>query len=181
MKVFKPILILLTLTNFLYSQNWEAGDVPNSRVLRHDDGSRTVYFRAKGNKKLLVKKNVGPGGEVRLVTRYFMDDHGNPRACKIYDSQNKLLFKVSYGYAVATGRLMKERMLFADKKDSKGNHIIASETRYTYDAQGNRSKPIVFTFVKGQTAEDLFGKKSTLPDKVYDDQRDIADPTIHKQ
>jgi len=179
MRIFILILpLLIALPTLLFAQEWES-DGPNSRILRHDDGSRTIYKRAPGQ-KILIKKNINPQGNVRLITRYHMDDHGNPRSCKIYDPTGKELFKVSYAYQISTGRLMKERMFFSDKAAANGQPIIASETRYTYDAQGNRSKPEVFTFVKGRTAEELFGKKSTLPDKVFDEHNDIANPAIHK-
>lgn len=171
--------MLFCLAGLLHAQDWESTG-PNSRVMKHQDGSRTYYRRTAGQ-KVLVKKNVGPAGDVRLVTHYYMDDLGNPRSCKIFDAKNKLLYKVSYGYQISTGRLMKERMLFADKTDPKtGQPMVASETRYTYDSQGNRSKPLVFTFVEGKTAESLFGKKSTLPDKVFDEQNDIANPNAHR-
>ena len=38
-------------------------------------------------------------------------------------------------------------------------------TKYVYDAQGNRSKPMVFTLIPGKMFEDVFGAPSTLPDK----------------
>jgi len=161
--------VLLFLTPELRAQDWEVLG-PNSRVMKHRDGSKTYYRRTAGQ-KVLVKKNVSADGKVRLVTHYYMDDLGNPRSCKIYNGSNKLLYKVSYGYQISTGRLMKERMFFADKKDPKtGKSLVASETRYTYDSQGNRSKPMVFTFVEGRSAETLFGRKTTLPDKVFKDQ-----------
>ncbi len=181
MRLFSLFLTLVLLVpTYVMAQDWEFLG-PNSRVMKHQDGSRTYYKRSMGKDKTLVKKNVGADGNVRLITHYYMDDLGNPRSCKIYNAGNKLLFKVSYGYQASTGRLMKERMFFADKVDSKsGQPLIASETRYTYDAQGNRSKPMVFTFVKGQTAETLFGKKTTLPDKVFKEQNDIANPNAHR-
>lgn len=152
---------------------WEAKG-PNARMMRHQDGSSTVYRRTPGQ-KTLVKKNIGSDGKVRIVTHYYIDDYGNPRACKIYNASDKLLYKVSYAYEISTGRLVGERMFHAGKKDPKsGAPLVASETRYTYDAQGNRSKPITFTFVKGKTAEELFGKKptqSTFPEKTFEDQK----------
>ena len=183
MRFFRFILSALTVLCFFPSvaqaQDWEILG-PNSRVMKHQDGSRTYYKRTAGQ-KVIVKKNVGVDGNVRLVTHYHMDDLGNPRACKIYDNNNKLLFKVSYGYEIATGRLMREMMFHADRKDlNTGSLLVASETRYTYDSQGNRSKPLVFTFAKGKTAEELFGKKSTLPEKVFEDQNDIANPNAHR-
>lgn len=179
------ILLTFTLASTGYAQapeGWEAQG-PNVRVMRHQDGSRTLYRRTPG-KKTLVKKNVGTDGKVRTVTQYHMDDYGNPRACKIYDSSNKLLFKVSYAYEISTGRLVAERMLYADKVQTKtGQPLVASETRYTYDAQGNRSKPITITFMKGKTAEELFGNgkvQSTFPEKTFDDQKFLANPNATK-
>jgi len=158
------------------AQDWEALG-PNSRVMRHEDGSKTYYRRTTGQNRL-VKKNVGVDGRVRLITHYFIREDGNPTGCKIYDSQNALLFKVSYAYNISTGRLMAERMFSARKLDPKtGKPMCVSETRYTYDAQGNRSQPRVFTFVKGKMAEEMFGpSRTTLPDKVFEDQPDFINP-----
>jgi len=179
MKVFYLILSLALLPLDLLAQEWEFVG-PNSRVMRHQDGSRT-YYKRNSVDKMLVKKNVGTDGRVRLITHYYMDDFGNPRACHIFNSANKMLFKAKNGYQPSTGRLMEEQMLFADRVDPKtGQPLIASRTRYTYDAQGNRSKPMIFTFVEGQTAESLYGKKTTLPDKVFDDQNDIANPNAKR-
>lgn len=154
---------------------------PNSRLMRHQDGSQTVYRRTPG-KKSLVKKNIGVNGKVRVVTHYHMDDHGNPRGCKIYDSQNNLMFKVSYGYQISTGRLLAEVMTHASKKDPQtAKPLVVSETRYTYDAQGNRSKPIVFTFVEGERAEDAFGKrKTTFPERAFGDEPKTANPNSNR-
>lgn len=174
--MFKLLLFLLILPLSLSAQvpgEWEAQGA-NVRVMRHQDGSRTVYRRTPGQ-KTLVKKNVGTNGKIRTVTHYHMDEKGNPRACKIYDSANKLLYKVKYAYQISTGRLVAERMLHGSKLDPKtGQPLVASETRYTYDAHGNRSKPITYTFVKGKTAEELFGRQSsqsTFPEKTFEDQK----------
>lgn len=155
----------------------------NVRVMKHQDGSRTFYRRAP-EQSTLVKKTTGPNGSIRSVTHYYIDDNGNPRSCKIFDSRNKLLFKVSYAYQISTGRLLAERMYYADKKDAKGNPYLASETRYSYDAQGNRSKPITVTFAKGKTAEEIFGigtaSQSTYPEKTFEDQKFLANPNSSK-
>ena len=169
---FLFFLLLISASAQLPS-GWEAQG-PNVRVMKHYDGSRTMYRRTPG-KKILVKKKVDPAGKIQIITHYYMDDHGNPRSCKIYNAKNTLLFKVSYAYEISTGRLVGERMFHANKKDPKtGQPLIASETRYTYDAQGNRSKPVTFTFVKGKTAEEVFGgnarkQQSTFPERAFEE------------
>lgn len=180
MRILTIIFTLLCLPAMSQIGTWEAQG-PNARVMRHQDGSRTVYRRTPGD-KILVKKNVGINGKVRLVTKYFMDNYGNPRSCKIYDSSDTLIYKVAYAYEISTGRLMAERMFHAEKKDPKsGNPILVSETRYTYDAQGNRSKPITYTFIKGKTAEEVFGNRnSTFPEKAFEDQKALANPNSKK-
>ena len=148
-------------------EGWQAPG-PNTRLMRHQDGSQTVYKRSTGQKNL-VKKKIGADGQIKLSTHYFMDDRGNPRACKIYNSKNSLLYKVSYAYQRSTGKLVAENMYDAQRKNPKtGKNILVSQTRYTYDAHGNRSRPLTYTFVDGKSAEDYFGKKgTTMPEKVF--------------
>ncbi len=171
MRLAYLFIISLLFGQGALAQEWEASG-PHSRVMRHQDGSKTVYRRTPGQKRL-VKKNIGIDGKVRTVTYYYMDDHGNPRSCKIYDSSDHLLFKVMYAYEISTGRLMAERMFHADKVDPKsGQPLLASETRYTYDAQGTRSQPITYSFQAGETAEEVFGwGQATFPEKTFEDQK----------
>ena len=100
-------------------------DGPNVRVMRHEDGSRTMFTRTPDN-RTLTKKKFSANGVLTMLTVYRMDTNGNPIGCKIFDGQNQLLYKVSYGYRKADGQLVEERMFDArvtrrDKDTRQGN------------------------------------------------------------
>ena len=129
------------------------------RVMRHHDGSQTVSRHYPGNREL-VKKKISANGTLQLSSHYALDAEGIPRSGKVYDGQGALLYKISFAFSRKTGRLVAERMFDAVLKDPKtGQPLLVSETRYTYDAHGRRSKPVTRTFVKGATAEQHFGSK----------------------
>jgi len=67
---------------------------PNVRVMRHEDGSRTVFTRTPDD-RTLTKKKFSASGVLNMLTIYRMDPNGNPVGCKIYDGQSELLYKVS--------------------------------------------------------------------------------------
>lgn len=151
-------------------KDFDSVDGPNVRVLRHDDGSRTLFTRSPDNRKLTAKK-FSSGGVLSLMTVYTNDANGNPIGCKISDGQGNLLYKVSYGYRKSDGQLVEERMFDARvvRKDPNTNkEMPVRVVKYVYDAQGNRSKPMVFTLIPGKMFEDVFGNPSTpstLPEK----------------
>ncbi|NNC90642.1 MAG: hypothetical protein HKN82_19465 [Akkermansiaceae bacterium] len=149
-------------TNYL--EKWQAIG-PNVRMMSHQDGSRT-QFRRSPDERTLTKRTRGPNGVVKMVAVYRMDKNGNPRGCQIFDGRNNLLFKVSYGYHRVHGQLVAEDMFDARVKridPSTGKETPVRRMYYTYDAQGNQSKPIVIVPVKGRTAEAVFGGRSTFP------------------
>ncbi len=141
----------------------DAVDGPNVRVMRHEDGSRTLFTRTPDD-RTLTKKKFSASGTLTMLTIYRMDTNGNPIGCKISDGQNQLLFKVSYGYRKTDGLLVEERMFDARvtrrDKDS-GKEMPVQRICYLYDAKGNRSAPIVYNLLPGKTMEQVFGIKSS--------------------
>lgn len=141
----------------------DAVDGPNVRVLRHEDGSRTMFTRTPDNKTLIKKKFSG-NGVLTMLTVYRMDVNQNPLSCKIYDGQNNCMFKVSYGYRKSDGQLVEERMFDARAKrrdPNTGKEMPVQVVKYVYDAEGNRSAPLVYNLLPGKTFEEVFGVKSS--------------------
>lgn len=136
---------------------------PNVRVMRHEDGSRTMFTRTP-DARTLTKKKFSANGVLTMLTVYRMDANANPIGCKIFDGQNQLLYKVSYGYRKVDGQLVEERMFDArvTRRDpNTGKEMPVQRICYLYDAQGNRSAPIVYNLLPGKTMEQVFGVKSS--------------------
>ncbi len=136
---------------------------PNVRVMRHEDGSKTYFTRSPDN-KTLTKKKLSPNGVLTMLTTYRMDANGNPMGCKIADGQGQELFKVSYGYRKSDAQLVEERMFDArtPRKDpNTGKEMPVQVVKYVYDAQGNRSAPMIFNLLPGKTVEQVFGEKTS--------------------
>jgi hypothetical protein len=145
------------------AKDLEAVDGPNVRVMRHDDGSRTLFSRTP-DQRTLTKKKFSANGVLNMLTVYRMDANANPIGCKIFDGQNQLLFKVSYGYRKSDGLLVEERMYDArvTRRDKDtGKEMPVQRICYLYDAQGGRSAPIVYNLLPGKTMEEVFGVKSS--------------------
>jgi hypothetical protein len=145
------------------AKEFDAVDGPNVRVMRHEDGSRTMFTRTPDNRSL-TKKKFSANGVLTMLTVYRMDRNGNPIGCKIYDGQNRVLFKVSYGYRKSDGQLVEERMFDAQvkrKDPNSGVEMPVQRICYVYDARGNRSAPIVYNLLPGKTFEQVFGIKSS--------------------
>lgn len=144
-----------------YDGKWEAAG-PNVRIMRHQDGSRTE-FRRSPDDKTLTKKTTGTNGYIKMTAVYKMDANANPLACKIFDGQGNILYKVSYGYHKKTGQLVAENMFDARAKflDPSGKPLPVRTLYYTYDAQGNRSKALSISPMAGKTAEEVYGNRST--------------------
>ena len=139
---------------------------PNVRVMRHEDGSRTMFTRAPDD-RTLTKKKYSANGVLTMLTVYRMDANGNPIGCKIFDGQNQLLYRVSYGYRKSDWQLVEERMFDArvTRRDKDtGKEMPVQRICYLYDAQGNRSAPIVYNLLPGKTMEQVFGVKSSALD-----------------
>ena len=145
------------------SKDFDAVDGPNVRVMRHEDGSRTMFTRAPDD-RTLTKKKFSANGVLTMLTIYRMDANTNPIGCKIFDGQNQLLYKVSYGYRKSDGLLVEERMFDARvvrREKNSGKETPVQRICYLYDAQGNRSAPIVYNLLPGKTMEQVFGVKSS--------------------
>lgn len=143
---------------------FEAVDGPNVRVMRHDDGSRTIFSRSP-DARTLTKKTYTGKGALFLVTIYRMDAQGNPLNCKIFDGQKNEMFKSRYGYRKSDGQLVEEQMFDSRVKrtdPNTGDEMPVRRFIYTYDALGNRSAPISITLTPGKTAEDVYGKPTVL-------------------
>jgi hypothetical protein len=144
-------------------KDFEAVDGPNVRVMRHEDGSRTLFTRTPDN-RTLTKRKFSANGVLLMLTVYRMDSNANPIGCRIYDGRKQILFKVSYGYRRSDGQLVEERMFDARvvrKDPNTGKEMPIQRICYVYDAQGNRSAPIVFNLLPGKKFEEVFGVKSS--------------------
>ncbi|WP_338288202.1 hypothetical protein [Luteolibacter sp. LG18] len=143
-------------------KDFNAVDGPNVRVMRHEDGSRTMFERSPDNLTLTTKTFTG-GGVLQLLTIYRMDKNTNPLSCKIYDGQRQELFKVNYGYRKSDGQLVAEAMFDSRAKrlnPQTGEEMPVRYITYTYDSNGKRSAPTAITTQKGALADDLYkGKK----------------------
>lgn len=145
-------------------------DGPNVRVMRNEDGSRTIFERSPDN-KTLTKKTVSGNGVLQLVTVYRMDNNENPLSCKIYDGKKQELYKVSYGYRKSDGQLIEERMFDSRvRRINPLDGVTEMPVRrfiYTYDGQGKRSRGQAITLIPGKTANDIYGKEAAAPDNPF--------------
>jgi len=144
-------------------------DGPNVRVMRNEDGSRTLFLRSPDN-KTLTKKTFTANGVLELVTVYRMDANENPLSCKIYDGQKQELFKVSYGYRKSDGQLIEERMFDSRTRrinPADGTEMPVRRFLYTYDGQGKRSRGQAITLIPGKTANDVYGAEAAAPDNPF--------------
>lgn len=151
-------------TGYAADEDFDAVDGPNVRVMRHDDGSRTIFIRSPDN-RTLTKKTFTGNGALFLITIYRMDPHGNPTGCKIYDGQKNEMYKTSYGYRKSDGQLVEERMFDSRVKridPASGKEMPVRRFIYTYDALGNRSAPFAIVLIPGKTAEEVYGRASAL-------------------
>jgi hypothetical protein len=165
-------------------KDFNAVEGPNVRIMRHEDGARTLFTRTPDN-RTLVKKKFTANGRLQMLTIYRMDANANPIGCKIFDSTNTLLFKVSYGYRKSDGQLVEERMFdarVARKDPNTGKEIPVQRVCYVYDTKGNRSAPIVYNLLPGKTFEQVFGvKSSALETNPFQDKAPGGDaPTKSK-
>jgi len=179
-----PLLVTLSILTMLSTLSCEAQRIINKgnlvRIFRNSDGSNTMLKRDAKNTRLeQISYNEKANGEkiVRTRTIYRRDKNGRLRSGIIEDGQRVELFRIVYGYDKHTGRLIAENMYDArvirrnDPRNPKKETPIRA-LRYTYNAQGVRSKPIVYSALPGKTAQELKawlkkyrkGGESTLPD-----------------
>jgi hypothetical protein len=161
------------------SPEFNAVDGPNVRVMRHEDGARTLFTRTPDN-RTLTKKKFSANGVLIMLTVYRMDSGGNPIGCRISDGQGNLLFKVSYGYRKSDGQLVEERMFDARvvrRDPNTGKEMPIQRICYVYDAQGNRSAPIIYNLLPGKKFEEVFGvPTSALETNPFNDSSGLANP-----
>lgn len=120
----------------------DRGDVV--RVTRHPDGTRSIYQRQAGWKGMRCS-TYSPSGKLVAVNVYTEGKYGHLVSCIIYDHTKKnILYKVQYGYD-SRARLVEERM-YAEPSKKLVQRVI-----YRYDAQGNRSKPLIISLNTGGT------------------------------
>lgn len=137
-------------------------DGPYVRKMQHEDGSKSVFIRSPDN-LTLTKKTYLPNGPLNLITIYRMDSSGNPKSCRIRDGLGTELYKVSYGYSKVTGQLVSELMFDSRVKriNKDGRETPVQIVRYIYDAEGNRSKPFIYSILPGKKFEEVYGNKSS--------------------
>lgn len=151
-------------------EGFDAVEGPNVRVMRNEDGSRSVFTRSP-DARTLTKKTYTGQGALFLVTIYRMDAQGNPLNCKIYDGQKNEMFKSRYGYRKTDGQLLEEQMFDSRVKridPNTGEEMPVRRFIYTYDALGNRSAPISITLTPGKTAEEVYGKPTAPDSDLFD-------------
>lgn len=144
-------------------KEFDAVDGPNVRMLRHEDGSRTMFTRTPDNKRM-TKKKFSSGGVLTMKSEYWMNSNGDPMGCRIFDGKGDLMFKVQYGYRKSDGQLVRELMWDARTKridPNTGKEMPIQRIEYLYNAQGERSAPIVINLLPGKTFEEVFGEKTT--------------------
>lgn len=71
------------------------------------DGGRVVWFREK-DRTSITKYDFAADGSLSFLTDLRIDPKGNPLSAKVYNGQNELLYKASYGYSKTTGTLVAE-------------------------------------------------------------------------
>lgn len=144
-------------------------DGPNVRVMRNEDGSKTLFLRSPDN-RTLTKKTFTANGVLEVLTVYRMDSNENPLNCKIFDGQKQELFKVSYGYRKSDGQLVEERMFDSRVRrinPSDGTEMPVRRFIYTYDGQGKRSRGQAITLIPGKSADDVYRKGAAEPDNPF--------------
>ncbi len=106
------------------------------RVMRHPDGTKSVYKR-QANWKGMRCATYTASGKLAAINDYTEGRYGQLVGCIIYNDRREVIYKVSYGYD-AQARLIEERMF-----TTKGK--LVQRVIYRYDAEGNRSKPLIIS------------------------------------
>lgn len=106
-----------------------------ARVVRHPDGSKSVYKRQRGSKGMRCASYTA-SGKLAAINDYHEGKYGQLVGCNIYNHERTLIYKVAYGYD-SSARLIEERM-FSHPQGKLVQRVI-----YKYMADGSRSKPII--------------------------------------
>lgn len=142
MKILPLLFLPLIMTSGIRAADLNEYDVStsSSRTVKHDDGSKS-YFEKTSDGRGMKKRTYNSNGVLVSVTLYTRGKYDQLISCLIFDGQKNELFYVSYGYNKYAA-LVEERMF-----DSKTKELVR-RFLYTYDAMGNRSKPVCITLVK---------------------------------
>lgn len=108
-----------------------------SRVVRHPDGSRSIYKRQR-NVKGMQCSTYTASGKLAAINDYYEGKYGQLVGCNIYNHERVLIYKVAYGYD-SSARLIEERMY------SHPQNKLVQRVIYKYDSGGNRSKPLIIS------------------------------------
>lgn len=112
----------------------DTGDIV--RVMRHPDGTRSIYQRQQGWRGMRCSTYTA-SGRLAAVSDYTEGEYGQLVGCIIYDhTKRNIIYKVAYGYD-SRARLVEERMY------SHPQGKLVQRVMYKYDASGNRSKPLI--------------------------------------
>ena len=111
------------------------------RVVRHPDGSRSVYKRQAGWKGMRCATYL-PNGQLAAINDYTEGKYGQLIGCTIYDNRRQPIYKVAYGYD-SQARLVEERMF------SVQNRRLVQRVIYRYNSDGERAKPLIVSLNDG--------------------------------
>ncbi len=125
------------------------------RVMRHPDGTRSVYKR-QSNQRGMRCATYTSSGKLAAINDYTEGRYGQLAGCIIYNSERQPIYKVSYGYD-SQARLVEERMYTA------GTGKLVQRVIYRYDASGNRSKPLIVSL-----GSEVAGAGEVAPTSVDD-------------
>ncbi len=136
----------------------------NSKVVKNADGSQSHYHKNAGQQGM-TRTTYDATGRLTCVIVYRTGAHGQLTSCKVYDGNKNELYKVAYGYetkGVTVPRLREEHMFDSNKLDPKtGKNLLVRRFIYTYDDQGNRSRPIAIVLTKGYEGKAV---EATMPE-----------------
>lgn len=136
MKAFTLALCLVFLSVLGADASWKRIDQVWSRILEHNDGTRTES-KQDINTKSLEERTFK--GQVLVKRRLFqLDDLGNPKAGLIFDGKKNLVARIQYYYDEYDE--LKEERLY----NRKGK--VIRRLVYGLDKTGLKSKPVAFTY-----------------------------------
>ncbi len=138
---------LLSLPIYAQSPNLASEERDMVRVTRHPDGAQAIYKRQAGQPGMLCM-TYSASGKLAAINEYIEGKYGQLVGCVIYNGKRDVIYKVSYGYD-QNARLIEERM-FAHPSGELVQRVI-----YKYDAEGNRSKPVIISLNRNQNAQQI--------------------------
>ncbi|MEM0970202.1 MAG: hypothetical protein AAF191_04630 [Verrucomicrobiota bacterium] len=122
-----------TLAQTPFDQAKRNKEGPFVKLVRHNDGSRTVTSRDEVmNDQILT--TYGPDGEIKLIRKYQLDRYGRSTTFTIYDGNERPLLQGEYGYD-SSSRLIEESLWELPSGDPI--RILSQG----YDASGRKMMP----------------------------------------